>query len=116
LTSELHLASIHELFQNDSATKLKNKLSTKLAFWLLDKEIAKRADDIVQKQTEEAKKVRIPEELSSVAKGKIRYLAGACVQRITKRVKESVLRTIGKCSKKSRTVQETGHAEKLPCK
>ncbi|XP_056007596.1 uncharacterized protein LOC130050837 [Ostrea edulis] len=106
VTSELHLTSMQKLFQNEFVTKLQNKLSTKVAFWLMDKEIAKMAADIVQKQAEEAEQLQIHSELSSVAKGKIRYLTGACVQRVAKRVRESVLRTVGKCSKKSRTLRK----------
>jgi hypothetical protein len=44
--------------------------------------------------------MEIDYELSSAAKGKIRYLAGACLHRISKRIRESVLRSVGKSSKK----------------
>ncbi|KAK3093534.1 hypothetical protein FSP39_016902 [Pinctada imbricata] len=85
---------------------MENKLSTKLAFWLMEKEIENKASVTVQKQAEEAEKLEISSTLSSVAKGKIRYLAGACIQRVNKRIKESVLRAVGKCSKKSRTLRK----------
>lgn len=80
-----------ETFQQ-CVTNMENKLSTKLAYWLMDKEIEKRARDIVQKQKIEAGQLEITSTLSSVAKGKIRYLAGACIQRVNKRIKASVLR------------------------
>lgn len=50
--------------------------------------------------------MEIDYELSSAAKGKIRYLAGACLHRISKRIRESVLRSVGKSSKKSRTIRK----------
>lgn len=50
--------------------------------------------------------MEIDYELSSAVKGKIRYLAGACLQRISKRIRESVLRSVGKSSKKSRTIRK----------
>jgi hypothetical protein len=37
------------LFENDSGTNVQNKFSTQPALWLLEKEIAKRADRIVKK-------------------------------------------------------------------
>ena len=37
---------------------------------------------------------------------KIRYIAGACIQRIGKRIRESVLRKVGKTSKKSTIVRK----------
>lgn len=89
--SDQHLMSVEKLFQQ-CVTNMENKLSTKLAYWLMDKEIEKRARDIVQKQKMEAGQLEITSTLSSVAKGKIRYLAGACIQRVNKRIKASVLR------------------------
>ena len=37
------------LFENDSGTNVQNKCSPQPALWLLEKEIAKRADSIVNK-------------------------------------------------------------------
>ena len=53
------------LFESDSVTKVQNKFSTKLALWLLEKEIAKRADSIVKKQAEKVASMEIDYELSS---------------------------------------------------
>ena len=88
------------LFENDSGTNVQNKFSTQPALWLLEKEIAKRADSIVKKQAEKVASMEIDYELSSAAKGKIRYLAEECLHRISKRIRESVLRSVGKSSKK----------------
>lgn len=106
LISDQYVSSIKMLFESDSVTKVQNKFSTKLALWLLEKEIAKRADSIVKKQAEKVASMEIDYELSSAAKEKIRYLAGACLQRISKRIRESVLRSVGKSSKKSRTIRK----------
>lgn len=95
---------------------MENKLSTKLAYWLMDKEIEKRARDIVQKQKIEAGQLEITSTLSSVAKGKIRYLAGACIQRVNKRIKASVLRLVGKCGKKSRTLRKLNYKKQAMLK
>jgi hypothetical protein len=106
LVGEKHLSSAKKLFKTTDLGREENKLSTKLAFWLMDKEISKRAQDIVEKQIEKAKDMNVPTELSSAAKGKLRYLAGACVQKITTRVRDSVLRKVGKTSKKTQILRK----------
>lgn len=65
--------SVEKLFQQ-CVTNMENKLLTKLANWLKDKEIEKRAMDIVQKQKMEAEQQEITSMLSSVAKAKIQIL------------------------------------------
>lgn len=113
--SDQHLMSVEKLFQQ-CVTNMENKLSTKLAYWLMDKEIEKRARDIVQKQKMEAEQLEITSTLSTVAKGKIRYLAGACIQRVNKRIKESVLRLVGKCGNKSRTLRKLNYKKQAMLK
>lgn len=107
--------SVEKLFQQ-CVTNMENKLSTKLAYWLMDKEIEKRARDIVQKQKMEAEQLEITSTISSVAKVKIRYLAGACIQRVNKRIKASVLRLVGKCGKKSRTLRKLNYKKQAMLK
>ncbi|MES9881788.1 MAG: hypothetical protein ABW185_13000 [Sedimenticola sp.] len=102
IISDLHMASISSLFQVTTLTKNQNKLSSKLVFWLMDKEVNKKAKDITDKQSEGVGVGSTDADLSSASKGKIRYLAGACVQKITKRLKESVLRKMGQSTKRSK--------------
>lgn len=71
----------------------------------MDKEISKKSETIIRKQTE-TEKIEISSDLSAVGKGKIRYIAGACIQRIGKRIHESVLRKVGKTSKKSTIIRK----------
>lgn len=113
--NDQHLMSVEKLFQQ-CVTNMENKLSTKLAYWLMDKEIEKRARDIVQKQKMEAEQLEITSTISSVAKVKIRYLAGACIQRVNKRIKASVLRLVGKCGKKSRTLRKLNYKKQAMLK
>lgn len=94
------------MFKTSDLTNEENKLSTKLTFWLLEKELSKKAQDVVKKQTEKAKNIEVPKDLSSAARGKLRYLAGACVQKIATRVRESVLRKIGKTSKRNKFLRK----------
>lgn len=72
----------------------------------MDREISKKSETIIRKQTEETEKIEISSDLSAVGKGKIRYIAGACIQRIGKRIRESVLRKVGKTSKKSTIIRK----------
>ncbi|MES9884334.1 MAG: hypothetical protein ABW185_26100 [Sedimenticola sp.] len=102
IVSDLHMTSILRLFQVETVNKHQNKLSSKLVFWLMDNEVNKKAKDITDKQSERIDASVVDTELSSASKGKNRYLAGACVQKIAKRLKESVLRKMGQCTKKSK--------------
>ncbi|XP_071143980.1 uncharacterized protein [Mytilus edulis] len=101
--SDKHILSIQKLFKVNNINKYQNKLSTKIVFWLMNKEIEKKAKAVTAKQiTDIEAETSIEEELSSAGKSKIRYLTGACVQKITKRLKESVLRKMGQSTKKSK--------------
>lgn len=106
LLSDVHISSVKQLFQKDELSEEEHKLCTKIVLWLMDKEIEKQAQNLVQKHTENANKSEVSATLSAAAEAKLRYLAGACVQKITKRIKESVLRKIGKTSKKSRFLRK----------
>lgn len=59
-----------------------------------------------KKRIENANKSKVSSTLSAAAEAKLRYLAGACVKKITKRITESVLRKIRKTSKKSRILRK----------
>lgn len=114
LLGENHLSSAKKLFKTSELTKEENKLSTKLVFWLIDKEISKKAQAVVEKQTIKAEDMIVPTELSSAAKGKLRYLAGACLQKITTRIRDSVMRKIGKTSKQSQILRKLDYKSR-PC-
>jgi hypothetical protein len=105
LVSHVHILLIKQLFGVESVTRDQNKFSTKLMFWLMDKQIKTTADDIIKKQAERVEGKRVTDDtprVSAAGKAKIRYIAGACVQKITKRLQESVLRNLGKSTKLSR--------------
>jgi len=103
ILSDQHILSIRKLFQVSGVNNIQNKFSTKLVFWLMDKEVDKQAKKVMLKQTAETEAVTDhPVELISSSKSKIRYLAGACVHKIAKRLRESVLRKMGQCTKRSK--------------
>ena len=74
------------LFQTNEISKQNYKLSTKLMLWLLDKHIDRKAIEIVDIQTEKAETQNMENyTYSSAGKAKIRYVAGACVCKISKK-------------------------------
>lgn len=83
LIGDLHLNACRMLFQTNEISKQNNKLSTKLMLWLLDNHIDKKTMEIVDIQTEKAETKNM--ENYSAGKAKIRYLAGACVCKISKK-------------------------------
>jgi hypothetical protein len=104
LIGDLLLNVCRMLFQTNDISKQNNKLSTKLMLWLLDNHIDKKTMEIVDIQTEKAETKNM--ENYSAGKAKIRYLAGACVCKISKKLKDSVLSNIGKTSKKSKITRK----------
>ena len=103
LTSTEHLKSCQKLFKVHDLNKHQNKLSTKLMFWLFDKHIEMRANEIVNSQIEHIEtKEKLPVKHSSAGEAKIRYIAGACSNKISSRLRNSVLMKIGKTTKKSK--------------
>lgn len=42
ILSDKHISSIHKLFKVKEINKFQNKLSTKLVYWLMEKEIEKK--------------------------------------------------------------------------
>jgi len=95
LGSALHLESLQNLHESPKS----QKLSSKLLFWLLNKEIDKRSKDLIEKQSLAGQEIS---DISSSMKSKVRYLAGACVQKIASRLKASVIRKLGKQGKHSK--------------
>ncbi|OWF43042.1 hypothetical protein KP79_PYT04964 [Mizuhopecten yessoensis] len=102
LVSDNHITSIKTLFSVDTITKENNKLSSKLAFWLMDKLIENEAKKVQQTQEEELHQETPPPQLSQAAKGKIRYIAGACVNKIGTRLQKSVVSKLSQCTAKSK--------------
>ncbi|KAJ8318222.1 hypothetical protein KUTeg_003313, partial [Tegillarca granosa] len=92
-----------KLFQVHGLSKQQNKLCTKLMFWLMDKQIDMKAQQIVAAQKEALDTKDTPDiQHSSAGQAKIRYIAGVCINKISSRLKNSVIRKIGKTSKKSK--------------
>lgn len=50
VTSDQHIFSMNTLFLTHVVNKQQNKLSTKIVFWLMDKEISKKSETIIKKQ------------------------------------------------------------------
>ncbi|CAC5381156.1 PIF1 [Mytilus coruscus] len=96
LTSNEHSRSCQKLFKVHNLNKQQNKLSTKLMFWLFDKHVEMKAKNIVSSQLELMEtREKQPVKHSSAGEAKIRYLAGACCNKISSRLRNSVLRKIG---------------------
>ncbi|KAJ8306390.1 hypothetical protein KUTeg_016935 [Tegillarca granosa] len=92
-----------KLFQVHGLSKQQNKLCTKLMFWLMDKQIDMKAQQIVAAQKEALDTKDTPDiQHSSAGQAKIRYIAGVCINKISSRLKNSVIRKIGKTFKKSK--------------
>ncbi|CAC5424370.1 PIF1 [Mytilus coruscus] len=103
LTSNEHSRSCQKLFKVHNLNKQQNKLSTKLMFWLFDKHVEMKAKIIVSSQLELMEtREKQPVKHSSAGEAKIHYLAGACCNKISSRLRNSVLRKIGQTSKKSK--------------
>ena len=100
MTSDEHLNACRELLKK-TLSKFENKLSTKLVMWLMDQEIAQKAKQIFTNQETEIENFE-PRVHSSAGKAKIRYIAGACVAKMSSRLKNYVLRNIGNTSAKCR--------------
>ncbi|XP_062600182.1 uncharacterized protein LOC134261804 [Saccostrea cucullata] len=103
VVSDYHEHLCEKLFHSKPINCNQNKFSTKIVFWLMDCEIAKKSMDIIKHQQQAFEDSdRTVEAPSQVAEGKIRYLAGACIHKIADRLRTSVIRSIGKLSKNSR--------------
>ena len=85
LVGKEHLYAIRLLFGDKDVSKHQNKMSSKLAFWLLDKKVCMKTDQILAKQS--GPSASQSEEFSDAGSAKIRYIAGACVNKITKRLR-----------------------------
>jgi hypothetical protein len=71
-----------------------------------------RANEIVNSQIEHMEtKEKLPVKHSSAGEAKIRYIAGACSNKISSRLRNSVPRKIGKTSNKSK-IAHTLHYKK----
>ncbi|XP_062616249.1 uncharacterized protein LOC134277961 [Saccostrea cucullata] len=116
LLSDKHSSSVKTMFQRNELTKDEFKLSTKIVLWFMDKEIEKKAEDIIQDHIKKTEKSDNSSELSDAALAKLRYLAGACVQKVAKRIKDSVLRKVGKSSKRSRIIRKLEYRKQIMLK
>ena len=92
VTSEEHVSLSSRLtFSNKP-----QKLSTKLYFWLIDQNIKKLANKVLQPQEEQINNPKYVEGISNAAKSKVRYIAGACIHKFIGRLRTNVLKNIGK--------------------
>jgi hypothetical protein len=103
-----HLQSIKTLFRTSEISKLQNKFSSKLAFWIMDKIIEDKTKHLISEQSSSASSSTVSE-TSDVGSAKLRYIAGACVRKIRKRVRETVDRTIGKTDNKSKLTRQLNY-------
>jgi hypothetical protein len=114
LVSDEHILLAKELFEVETLTKEQNKLSSKLVFWLMDKVIKTKADEIVKAQTEKLKEKDVT--YSAAGKAKVRYLAGACVHKILTRLQESVTRKLGTSTKAVRLQRKMDYKKRAMLK
>ena len=98
LTSETHYSVCASL----SDSPKPQKLSSKAAYWILKQEIKQISESFTKKQAEkEGGNVVLQNEPTSSAKSKIRYVAGACLHKITTRLQGVVSGNLGRLHKKS---------------
>ena len=101
LTSDDHLSRFGSL--NDSAKP--QKLSTKLMFWLINQNLERRAE-VISAQQQNIPKHDI--DISSEAlRSKVRYLNGACINKICERLKTDVNRKLHAVKRSSRLQRQS---------
>ena len=110
LVSVTHEHLCEELFDSKPIKRHHNKFSSKLVFWLMDCEIRKRSAEIIKKQQEKFDETDIPVQTPSISgQGKIRYIAGACIYKISQRVQNSVLKNLGNLSNVKRLARKSAY-------
>lgn len=106
LLSDAHINACKQLFHVNMISKSHNKFSTKLVWWLLEKQVDKKASEIISSQTEKVEGTDNTKTYSSAGKAKIRHVAGASVCKITQKLQASVLNNMGTTSKKGKMKQK----------
>ena len=95
LVSDEHIHAIKTVFSANQLTKSQNKLSTKIAMWLMDRTIKERAELLVKQQQENQSAITTANETKMpVVKSKLRYIAGSCIYKIRNRLRDSVDRNL----------------------
>ncbi|KAL3841440.1 hypothetical protein ACJMK2_019590 [Sinanodonta woodiana] len=107
LTSDEHINMCRILFQVEVISKEQNKFSSKLLMWLLEMKIQTIESDIKQKQAKGYHDIPVDlstaaDTLTPAAKGKIRYVAGACIHKIKDRLRQCVIRNTGRFDEESK--------------
>ena len=82
-----------KLFQTGTVSPAGNRYATKLAFGVHHALVASRAEAI-KGRMDTAGKYNVEQPLSDIAKAKIRYIAGACLSRVTTRLRSRALSDI----------------------
>ena len=103
--SDMHIQACQQLFKTKHISKLQNKLSSKLVFWLTDKVIAQKANEVVGKHMQNvstSQREGLEQTQTSAGQAKIRYIAGVCIHKVTARVRDAVERNIGRSAKRSK--------------
>ena len=95
------IGQIHEEPWRRIEAPKRQKLSTKLFFFILDKEIKKCADIVTERQSNSFENATVSQS-SAATDSKIRYIAGASVHQISMQLKGTVMRRLGKTSKKGK--------------
>ncbi|KAK3105793.1 hypothetical protein FSP39_005852 [Pinctada imbricata] len=81
------------------------KMSTKLVFWLIDNYLYDKSQAVIKRQMEVSKPVvDVP---SAALKAKLRYLAGACITKISQRLKTAVNRKLNASSMKTKSQRQS---------
>lgn len=95
------IGQIHEEPWRRIEAPKRQKLSTKLFFFILDKEIQKLADTVTERQSNSFENATVSQS-SAATDSKIRYIAGASVHQISMRLKGTVMRRLGKTNKEGK--------------
>ena len=92
LVGKEHIDSVRKLFNVKHITKHQNKMSTKIAFWIMDELIKTKVNPSPSPSSQPSSSST--QELSDAGSSKLRYIAGVCVHKIRHRVRESVEKKI----------------------
>ncbi|XP_052255849.1 uncharacterized protein LOC127861420 isoform X2 [Dreissena polymorpha] len=110
LVGQEHLNSIRNVFKVKKMTKLQNKMSSKLAFWVMDKIIQVKVQEVVSQPVDQPEPTTSnAHSFSEAGNAKLRYIAGVCVHKIRNRLRDSVERNLGKINKNSKLTRQMNY-------
>lgn len=94
LLSDEYKKQLCLLFETVSVTPACNGFATQLAFNMNDVMVARRADEIRQCQATQGNCAQALSDMSDAGKAKVRYVAGACLATVSRRLRSKALANI----------------------